>query len=64
LLTGLDRYLEATKLNEELGNYEEALSSAEKALEIDRYCLGTDHVLYLETLETVQSLKRRRESKI
>jgi hypothetical protein len=63
LLTSLDRYLEATKLNEELGNYEEALYSAERALEIDQDCLGTDHSLYQETLETVQSLKLRAESK-
>ena len=63
LLTSLDRYLEATKLNEELGNYEEALYSAERALEIDQDCLGTDHALYLETLETVRSLKLRTESK-
>jgi hypothetical protein len=51
------------KLNEELDNYEEALYNAERALEIDKDCLGTDHVLYLETLETVQSLKLRTESK-
>jgi len=56
-------YLEATKLNEELGNYAEALYSAERALEIDQDCLGTDHTLYLETLETVQSLKLRTESR-
>jgi hypothetical protein len=61
LLTGLGRYLEATRLNKELGNLEEALRSVERALEIDQDCLGTDHVLYKDTLEIVQSLKRQRK---
>ena len=39
-------------------NYDDALTAAVKALEIDRACLGTDHALYQDTWKVVEALKR------
>jgi hypothetical protein len=47
-----------TNLREGLGKHEEALQSAERALEIDKACLGVDHPTYQGTLEVAEALRR------
>ena len=51
------RYFEASKLNQRLLRYNEALRCAERGLELDRDCLGEDHELYLEDLKFIEELK-------
>ncbi|CZR59739.1 uncharacterized protein PAC_09633 [Phialocephala subalpina] len=50
-------YLEVAELNEGLGRREEALRCAERAEEIDRACLGTDHEGYETTRKFVDRLR-------
>lgn len=52
-------YLEASNLCVTLGRVDEALLYAEKALQIDADCLGTDHELYRNSLGIVGSLRAR-----
>lgn len=51
------RYFEAAKLKQKIGRMDEALRYAKEGLQIDRDCLGSDHALYEQGVETVQSLK-------
>jgi hypothetical protein len=51
------RYFEASRLNQRLLRYNEALRCAERGLELDRDCLGEDHALYLEDLKIMKELK-------
>ncbi len=51
------RYMATSRLNTKLGKHRDALGCAEKALEIEKDCLGTDHEHYQETLAAVQMLR-------
>ena len=47
----------ASRLNTKLGKHGEALGCAEKALQVEKDCIGTDHEDYQKTLEIVRGLK-------
>ncbi|KAL3419272.1 TPR domain-containing protein [Phlyctema vagabunda] len=50
-------HLEAARLSQLLGHSDNALGFAEKGLEIEKDCLGTDHPLYQESLKLVQDMQ-------
>ncbi len=45
-----------SRLNTKLGKHGDALRCAEKALQIEKDCIGTDHEHYQRTLKAVQML--------
>lgn len=51
------RYFETAKLNQILGNFDEALRLAERGLSIEKDCLGDDHVIYQQSSHFVRQLR-------
>jgi len=47
----------ASRLKKDLGEQGDALKFAEKALNIEKDCVGTDHEHYKKTFKVVQELK-------
>ncbi|KAF2495771.1 SET domain-containing protein [Lophium mytilinum] len=52
-------YFEVAKLNVKLGRRDEAIQCAEKGLELDEYCIGSDHPTYEDGVEFIKALKSK-----